>query len=191
MSNRLLAIVEVSPELRVACHASGCGHSVYKRIHVVSIDGSLQVLGSECFKRLFGGVIGANPAYGSSDGRRLTDTERRMLQENAAQLIAQFEAEHEAAQAAAREKLQRLRQSAIAREASGGPPHRFRAPFPVRQPAPPRRHPGPTPEAIRRYEAQAKVDVRARFDVDPDLPGWRGLVLQRITELSKGDDVSD
>ncbi|WP_086923943.1 hypothetical protein [Variovorax sp. JS1663] len=191
MSNRLLAIVEVSPEARIACQANGCGHAVYKRIHVVSINGSLQVLGSECFKRLFGGAIGGNPAYSSSDGRRLTDAERRMLQENTAQLVAQLEAEHEAAQDPAREKLQRISQSGIAREASGGPPHRFRAPLPVRQPAAPRRHLGPTPEAIRKYEAQAKIDVRAKFDVDPNLPGWRGLVLQRITELSKSDEVPD
>ena len=53
-SGQLLAIVEVSPERRINCQAPGCGRSVYKRIHVVQENGALQVLGSECFKKLVG-----------------------------------------------------------------------------------------------------------------------------------------
>lgn len=39
----LLAIVEVDKADRVVCQADGCGHSVYRRIHVVRHDGRLGV----------------------------------------------------------------------------------------------------------------------------------------------------
>jgi hypothetical protein len=65
---RLLAVVEVPQADRVVCQAPGCKHPVYKRIHVVQEDGRLTVLGSECFKKLFGEGHSA-PSYGSgADG---------------------------------------------------------------------------------------------------------------------------
>jgi hypothetical protein len=92
----LLAVVEVSYDARIICQAPGCGHSVYKRIHLVSQGGALQVLGSDCFSRLFGGGVRQRPQYGGSAGRVLTPEERGLLLDNTAQLIEQFKAEHDA-----------------------------------------------------------------------------------------------
>ena len=89
----LLTVVEVSKEDRVLCQAEGCGHSVYKRIHVIQDgDSGLKVLGSECFKRLYAHVDDT-PRYGSSEGRKLTDTERQLLLQNTQRFIEQLEAE--------------------------------------------------------------------------------------------------
>lgn len=55
MEGELLAVVEVDKADRVVCQAAGCGHGVYRRIHLVRHgDGSLEVYGSDCFGRLFG-----------------------------------------------------------------------------------------------------------------------------------------
>lgn len=91
----LVAVVEVDQDSRVLCQAAGCGHSVYKRIHVVHDDGKFVVLGSECFKRLYGQTIpnAHAPQYGSSDGRKLTQEERNQLAENTAKFIAYLESE--------------------------------------------------------------------------------------------------
>lgn len=95
-STLLLAIVEVAQSDRVTCQAEGCGHSVFKRIHVVRIAGSIKVFGSACFDRLFGsrGKTFSVPAFGTSDGRRLTAEERLLLLRNTEALISALEAEH-------------------------------------------------------------------------------------------------
>ncbi|MEJ8859838.1 hypothetical protein WKW79_35170 [Variovorax robiniae] len=160
---KLLAVVEVAQADRVRCQAVGCGHGVYKRIHVVSVGDKLQVLGSDCFTKLFGADVQGSPSFGGAAGRRLTDAERKMLEENTAQLIAQFAAEHAEAKAAtlADHQQSHTRQALAA----------------------PRRRLGPSLEAIRLYELQAKLYVRETHKVDPNLPGWRGLVLHRIQKL--------
>ena len=100
MSNiELLAIVEVSKTERVICRAPNCKHSVYKRIHVVKLDGKITVYGSECFKRLLGADVNHKPHYGSSIIRLLTPEERLLLIENTDILIARFEVEAQAAAA--------------------------------------------------------------------------------------------
>ena len=94
MSFELLAVVEVERDDRVICQAPGCGHGVYKRIHVVRHEGFLGVYGSDCFEKLFGGrLAGTSPRYGTGDGRELTPEERQMLLENTERLIEQFESE--------------------------------------------------------------------------------------------------
>lgn len=50
----LLAIVSVEYEDRVRCGQPSCGHSVYRRIHVVREDEKLLVLGSTCFEKRYG-----------------------------------------------------------------------------------------------------------------------------------------
>lgn len=91
----LLTVVEVPKENRVLCGAEGCGHTVYRRIHVVQDGATLKVLGSDCFKRLYGQLDpgGSMPRYGSSEGRALTDAERAMLVDNTQRFIDQLEAE--------------------------------------------------------------------------------------------------
>lgn len=170
---RLLAVVEVPKEDRVQCQAPGCNHPVFRRIHMVRQDGVLRVLGSECFKKLFGesSIATSTPRYGTSDGRRLTDEERTLLAENTERLIEQFEAEHQAA-------LSRMAAAELART-------RTKPPLPTLPVAPVQTAPQarPTREEVQAAEAQAKEYVRVRYRVDPDLPGWRGLVLLRMREL--------
>lgn len=175
---QLLAVVEVPHEKRVACQSEGCGHPVYKRIHVVRANGKLIVLGSECYAKLFGASTRV-PSYSSSAGRPLTDEERRMLVENTEELVSRLEQETKAAQA---------------REA---PPAVAPAPPLPLGPAAPRvgitgrpissrlAAVTPTPEELARFEAQAKRDVAQKYRVNPDLPGWRGLVIQRVLEIAR------
>ena len=164
----LLAVVEVSQDKRIFCQAVGCGHSVYKRIHLVRENGNLSVLGSECFKKLFGDSNYQAPFYSTSDGRRLSEEERQMLLQNTATLVERLKQEFEMA-VAARIKLRDVLVPASKLSLATRP----------------RRQIGPTPEAIRRFEAQAKRDVGAKYDVEANLAGWRGLVLDRISELSR------
>ncbi|MDO8988040.1 MAG: hypothetical protein Q7U91_00235 [Sideroxyarcus sp.] len=154
----LLAIVEVPKSDRVICQAPGCNHPVYKRIHVVKRDDALQVLGSECFKKLFGESLSV-PSYGSTEGKLLTPEERQLLIENTSRLIEKLEAEHLAAK-----KLKSFKPVA---------PEVVRA------------TPLSTPSRLTNYaaELQAKQELRNEFGINPDLPGWSGLVQARMKEL--------
>lgn len=173
-SPELLAIVEVDQANRVVCQADGCGHGVYRRIHVVRCEGAkVRVYGSDCFGRLFHGLIpDARPRYGTGDGRQLTDEERALLAANTERLVAQFEAEHQATleklrlREEARLRIERVaaeRAEAVCQEAE-------------------RRRP-PTAAELATVEAQAKAIVREKYRVDPNAPGWRGLVVKHAREL--------
>lgn len=50
----LLIIVELPESKKILCQAEGCGHSVYRRVHVVRESGKLVVYGEECAKKRFG-----------------------------------------------------------------------------------------------------------------------------------------
>ena len=178
---QLLAVVEVPREKRVICQSEGCGHSVYKRIHVVRANGKLIVLGSECYAKLFG-ASSKEPYYSSSAGRSLTEDERRMLLENTEELVSRLEQETKEAQA---------RQAPPALAPAPPAP-----PLPLGPAAPRAGVTGrplsnrlaavtPTPEELARYESQAKRDVAQKYRVNPDLPGWRGLVIQRVLEIAR------
>lgn len=169
----LVAVVEVDKTGRVVCQAAGCGHAVYKRIQVVQHDGKLGVYGSDCFDKLFAHLLpSATPRYGTGDGRELTPEERWLLLENTERLLAQFEAEHQQVLELAR--LRREQQEQVERavaeraEKARREAERLRSP-PLQQLAP--------------CEREAKLMVRERYGVDPDLPGWRGLVLKIQREL--------
>lgn len=113
----LLAIVEVDKADRIQCQAEGCGHSVYKRIHVVLAGLEFKVLGSQCYERLYGQASAAAPQYGSGTGRLLTAEERLVLVENTAAFIEALEAERvelerRAAAQAARQREIELAQAA-------------------------------------------------------------------------------
>lgn len=103
----LLTIVEVPYESRVVCRAPGCGHSVYRRVHVVRDGTDLTVLGSDCFKRLYQGITRERPLYGGGEGKPLTEAERELLQSNTAEFIERIKAEHEAVLEAQRLASQR------------------------------------------------------------------------------------
>ena len=181
----LLAVVEVAQADRVVCQAPGCKHPVYKRIHVVQKDGQLTVLGSECFKKLFGEGNSA-PSYGTGEGRLLTPEERQLLVENTARLIAQFEAEHLAAlekarlAAGLRARLA-ANQQAAAEAARGAAEQRGQleaewkpAPAVPRKPLPITSDP-----RFQTVLLQVKQEYRAR-SLDPDQAGWQGMVLHDV-----------
>lgn len=169
-SAQLLAIVEVAHDDRVRCQAAGCNHPVFRRIHVVRDESGLHVYGSECFKKLFLGLplVSPTPSYTSSEGRPLTDAERQLLIENTERLIQQLQLEYEA-------ELERKAALTAARM----------IPAQVKTPTQPPRESQPvvsTSDSLA-AEAQAKAIVRAKYGVNPELPGWRGLVLAEIKRL--------
>ena len=178
---RLLSVVEVPQSDRVVCQAPGCKHPVYKRIHVVLQIGALTILGSECFKKLFGEEL-SSPSYGTGEGRLLTPDERVLLIENTARLIAQFEEEHKAVLERAHLAAERRTQIAAEQQAALAQ----RQPIP-RNPAlvAPASSSKEVSENDPRYQAallQAKQEFRSR-GLNPDLPGWRGMVIYRAREL--------
>ena len=98
---KLLAIVSVEHADRVRCGQPTCGHSVYRRIHVVRESEKLLVVGSTCFAKRYGtdGALGM-ARFGGGEGRMLTDEERQLLLNNTEALIARFEEEAALLQAA-------------------------------------------------------------------------------------------
>lgn len=93
---RLCAIVAVSETNRVRCQEVGCGRPVFASVHIVEDGGQLLVLGSRCFEKRYGtgSALGA-PVHGSGSGtgRRLSDAERLLLEENTQALLEQFRQE--------------------------------------------------------------------------------------------------
>lgn len=161
----LLAIVEVDKAHRVVCQAPNCGHSVYRRIHVVCHeDGCFGVYGSDCFQRLFLGVCGSTPSYGGG-GRLLTPEERNLLIQNTKSLIEQFEKEHQDLVERSRSKIHNAPVMAQKDSVSFKPLNAMAAPSGVVQ--------------------QAKENLRIRYKIDPDLPAWKGLLAAEIEKLSR------
>lgn len=125
---KLLAIVSVEHADRVRCGQPTCGHSVYRRIHVVRENGKLMVLGSTCFSKRYGGDAALGSAhFGGGEGRPLTEAERQLLVNNTQALLEQFETEATALHAA-KEKptpppvLQPSPYRAIQHATASGPP---------------------------------------------------------------------
>ena len=164
---KLLAVVEVPSEDRVRCQSTGCNHPVFRRIHVVRENSVIRVYGSECFKKLFVGlpVASSMPQYTSSDGRQLTEEERQLLIENTERLIQQFESDCQA----------ELARKAALEAARPAPAQTKSLPL---QPTTAAR-----PAVQHISEAKAKQIVRTKYNVDPELPGWRGLVLAEMERI--------
>lgn len=100
-SARLRAIIALDPKQAVRCQQPGCHHRVYAAVHIVQESGGYLVLGSTCFAKRYGGTKALGEAtYGSGSGRSLTDEERQTLLANTAALIARFEEEDRAREAA-------------------------------------------------------------------------------------------
>ena len=177
----LLAVVEVPHEDRVRCAAEGCGHSVYRRVHLVRAGGSTQVYGSDCFARLFGSTPTgqAAPKYGTGTGRALTLEERALLTENTDRLIEQFEQEHQA-QIAEAERRRAVLEARQQPQAPASMPSRQ-----ILQQTPPRAPP-PVPTSAQRAQAedQARKTLGERFPgVNLDLPGFKGLLLMEVDKI--------
>ena len=183
---RLLTVVEIPQEKRVLCQAAGCGRGVYKRIHVVEDDGQLTVLGSDCFQRLYGHLDGdaVKPRYGSSDGRRLTEAERQMLLGNTQRFIEQLEAERlqqeqmklerDATERRNAEQQQEIARQKLSRLKAEFERQKRRLPYDewLEQLTPNQR------QAFGIVRSQAREAIRAKYDINPDLPGFVGMVNQ-------------
>ena len=177
----LLAVVEVPHDERVRCSAEGCGHSVFRRVHLVRTDGATKVFGSDCFARLFGSTPTgqAAPRYGGGTGRILTAEERSFLIENTERLIERFEQEHQAEIAEA-ERRRLLMQSRSQSQVQDPLVHQPRA-SPRLASAPPL---VPTPAQRAEAEAQARRALEEKFPgVNLDLPGFKGLVRMEVERL--------
>jgi hypothetical protein len=149
----LLAVVEVDKADRIQCQAEGCGHSVYKRIHVVLAGLEFKVLGSQCYERLYGQTAphGQVPQYGSGTGRLLTAEERQVLVENTAAFIEALESERVELESRAALQAARQQETELARAA--------------RQLAPPAQRPG-LPEHIDK-------DARSPMYEGGEMLRWR------------------
>lgn len=97
--------------------------------------------------------------------------ERQLLAQNTERLIARFEAEHQLALERAspqrhhlQSQLQALKKQTEEENTSGRPSQ-------------------PTAAQLAAVEREAKQMVRAKYGVDPDAPGWRGLVMACQREL--------
>jgi len=107
------------------------------------------------------------PRYTSSEGRHLTEDERQLLIENTERLVQQFESEYQA-ELARKAALDAVR-----------PTPTQTTPFlPPPQPAT-----VVSAAARQSAEAHAKQIVRSKYGVNPELPGWRGLVLLEMERL--------
>lgn len=95
----LLAVISVAHAERVQCQCHGCGHSVWKQVHMVkAASGAIECWGSTCFAREAGEHYMLRKAlYPGVGGLKLTDEEREMLLHNREALIARFKAEQEEA----------------------------------------------------------------------------------------------
>lgn len=163
----LMAIVEVDKRDRVACQAAGCNRPVFKKIHVIMEGSSFKVLGCECYKKLYCSYEAWNPKpyYGSSEGRRLTDEERSLLIENTEKFIELLEAE---------------RTQLVLSVSPTSSSNRVSTSQPLyATPQPPAETLGMSYEAVKR---RVKSDLRKQ-GIDPDMPGWVGLVEFRVKEL--------
>ena len=184
-SSGLLAVIEVPYEARVRCMAPGCGHSVYKRVHIVRQSAKLLVLGSSCFSRIYAGqsVSTSSPRFTTTTGRLLTEEERALLTSNTERLIGQFEAERTASEQKPlpatpkpssasddfllfnRPKWQPTRSASTSR------------PF-VRKPDP------FTAAQRAQVEPEARDTLNARFPgIDLNSPGFNGLLQSEIDRI--------
>jgi hypothetical protein len=205
---QLLEIVEVDKEDRVLCQARGCKHPVFKRIHVVEVDGKITVLGSECFKQLYGylNVQASTPRYGAPGGRKLTDAERQMLIGNTRQLVemwaAAWQERQEEIQRQVLERKQEVQRQGPQKEEDNRRLDLDRQRHAARPIGPPnRRLPYHrwleylTPEQRKHFEAvrhEVKKVWRATWGTDPDLPGFVGSINAdarlKFEEMAKGHE---
>lgn len=179
MSNaQLLAVVEVEHEDRIICQRDGCGHSIYKRIHIVRQDDRFTVLGSECFKLLYDGSdVETLPQYGSSTGQLLTDAERQVLIGNTERFIAMLEAKQVQLEHTRALELQAANAAQLERE--GAARVITRASEALR-------------EAQRGAQSLALENCRRQYPgLNLATPGWQGLVyLEKLRILRNSREQS-
>jgi hypothetical protein len=166
---KLLAILAVPREKRIRCQAPGCNHSVYRAIHVIQENEILMVLGSTCCRKLYKGLTGRGSEIGkgSVGGKSLSDDEVELLLHNTRELIERLQRE--------RDELNSIK-TLLPRDFTPLPVDseiRNNLPLP---PSPPLSKPSSEVKGQRMSESEAKAYVSKKFNVNPDLAGWSGLV---------------
>lgn len=148
----------------------------------------LTAIGSECFKRLYGGLeqVSPIPLFGSSEGRRLSDEDRATLLENTERLLATLEAEH--IQAEKEREAQRLKaereaaeqlKAAASRILSARAQHRTQKIPPVIDILA-----GVPAAELAKIRIEATTLVQAENPgVNLEAPGWSGLVEAEIRRI--------
>ena len=158
---QLIAIVEVDEEVGIRCQAPDCNHFVFRKIHVLRSAGAVKVVGSSCFRQfyLIEGQAKPAPLFTTRSGRTLSTEERRLLAEDVERMVLRFESQHVLSQIEGGPKSDKPRQ---------------------------KRRPSLTdPLALVRPDivALAKRNVAAKLGVDPNLPGWRGHLLEAVKAI--------
>ena len=161
----LLAVLEVDEGAGIRCQSPGCKHPVFKSIHVLRSAEGLALFGSSCFKKLYRGKPESKllPLYTAKSGRLLTSAEQSLLAENTQALITRLERAW-------------LLQSIEGASAGVSPRNRPKAKTLSTRADPLSNVP---PELI----AAAKRQVAATKGVDPNLPGWRSLVVDAVKDI--------
>lgn len=190
----LLAVIEVPFAERVRCAAEGCGHSVYRRVHLVRSNDVTQVYGSDCFSRLFGSTnLGKSaPRYTTAgSSRALTPEERQLLVENTERLIEKFELEHQTSIVEAQRKRELADQSRNSAKLLQSQPHYQ---LPIAKPTvwvPPTPPVVPTAAQRREAEVEAFRVLSERFPgVNLDAPGFKGLIRMEAEKILRRNESS-
>ncbi len=118
----LAAIIEVSFDDRIQCQCKGCGHSVYKAVHIIVwTDGRIECWGQTCYAHELGATSQgrtAKPRYDLGGRHKLTPEERELLKGNREQLIAGFREDQQRREQAEREHQEPRRLKAKRRKHS-------------------------------------------------------------------------
>jgi hypothetical protein len=91
-----VAIVEVPEHKKIVCQAEGCGHSVFRRVHVIKQGSDIGVFGSTCAAKMFGQLLkNSRPTIHMSEGINLSEPDVELLEQNTRELIAKLQRELE------------------------------------------------------------------------------------------------
>lgn len=192
----LLGVFEVHPDHRVRCQAPECTRTVYKRIHVVREEDGLHVYGSDCFERLFIGqsIFTAKPEFTDTQPSRvLTEDERLALVTNTELFIEYVEQLYEIEQEQLRQQLEA--RAGMFQEREAEPGERFGrdtwtpAPCYEEEPYVSMLDDKGKIKAHPVILDQAMANIRKRHNVNPELPGWMGLVMYEVKRLQ--DEVPE
>ena len=162
---QLIAIVEVDVGAAIRCQALGCNHTVFRRIHLVTDSDGVKVIGSSCFKQAYAdeSLVKMTPLFTTKAGKILTAEEQQLLHTDIARLVLRLESQHILSRMEAGSKKTKTNTS---RGQKGKALHVD--PLSFVQPA---------------IVALAKKNVASRMGVDPNLPGWRGHVVEAVKAI--------
>lgn len=151
----LLIIVELPENKKVLCQAEGCGHSVYKRVHVIRELDKLSVYGEDCAKKRFGKTL-RKPVISKKklDGYVLSERDIEQLLENTQLFIDDMQT-------------------------------RFEEKTPVEMPIEPDFSKMPDKALKQYCLEKVKEQFRKEKGLDPELPGWAGWVNSDASALFK------